>query len=75
MNLFWTFDRTPWTGDQANAKHLLIQDNTTQKNRDTHIHASRRIRTYDASVRAVEDRTWLRPRSHWDRHICTFNEI
>jgi len=35
MNLIWTFGRTPWTGDQTNARPLPTQDNTTQKNVDT----------------------------------------
>jgi hypothetical protein len=29
----WTFGRTPWTGDQPNARPLPTQDNTTQKKR------------------------------------------
>jgi len=36
MTLLWTFGRTPWTGDQPGARPLPIQDNTTQKNPDTH---------------------------------------
>jgi hypothetical protein len=31
----WTFSRTPWTGDQPDARPLPTQDNTTQKNADT----------------------------------------
>jgi len=30
MNL-WTFDMTPWTGDEPDASPLRTQDNTTQK--------------------------------------------
>jgi hypothetical protein len=30
----WTFGRTPWTGDQPDARPLPTQDNTTQKNAD-----------------------------------------
>jgi hypothetical protein len=30
MNL-WTFGRTPWKGDQPNARPLLIQDNTEKR--------------------------------------------
>jgi hypothetical protein len=30
-----TFGRTPWLGDQPNARPLLMQDNTTQKHADT----------------------------------------
>jgi hypothetical protein len=69
MNLFWRFVRTPWTGYQPNARPLPTQDNTIQKNADTHIHASSGIRTHDPSVRAVEDSTCLRPRGHWDRLV------
>jgi hypothetical protein len=32
----WTIGRTPWTGDQPNARPLPAQDNTIQKNADTH---------------------------------------
>jgi len=43
----------------------------------THIHAPSGIRTRDSSVRAVEDSTCLRPRSHWDRcfsELCPLNK-
>jgi hypothetical protein len=33
MTLFWTFGRTPWTGDQPDAGPFLTQERTTQKNR------------------------------------------
>jgi len=36
MNLFGHFGRTPWTGDQTDAKPLSTQKNTTQKNADTY---------------------------------------
>jgi len=48
--------------------HYLHRTAQQRKTR-THIHASSGIRTHDPSVRAVEDRTCLRPRGHWDRHI------
>jgi hypothetical protein len=32
----WTFGRIPWTGDRPIARPLPTQDNTTQKNADTH---------------------------------------
>jgi hypothetical protein len=35
MNLL-TFGRTPWTGDQPDARPLPTQDNITQKKEDTH---------------------------------------
>jgi hypothetical protein len=31
-----TFGRTPWPGDQPDARPLPTQDNTTQKHTDTH---------------------------------------
>jgi hypothetical protein len=34
--IYWTVGRIPWTGDQPDARPLPIQDNTTQKNVDTH---------------------------------------
>jgi hypothetical protein len=64
MNLFWTFGRNTWPGDQPGARFLPTQDNTTQKNVDTHIHASSEIPTHDPSVRAVEDSA-----RSWDRHV------
>jgi hypothetical protein len=32
----WTFVLTPWTGDNPDARPIPSQDNTTQKNADTH---------------------------------------
>jgi hypothetical protein len=32
----WTGGRTPWTGDQPDSRPLFTQDNTAQKNADTH---------------------------------------
>jgi len=43
--------------------HMTTQHIKTR----THVHASSGFRTHDPSVRAVEDRTCLRPRGHWDR--------
>jgi hypothetical protein len=57
----------PWTGDQPDAEPVATQDNTTQKNGDTYIHASSGIRIHDPSVRAVEDSMCPRRRGHWDR--------
>jgi hypothetical protein len=46
----WTFGRTPWTGDQPDARPLPTQDNTTQHRKmRTHSHAPSRIRTCDPS--------------------------
>jgi hypothetical protein len=63
----WTFGRTPWTGDQPDARPLPTQDNTTQKKTRTHTHSPSRIRSCDPNVRTAEDSTCLRPRGHWDR--------
>jgi hypothetical protein len=62
-----TFGRTPWTGDQPDARPLPTQDNTTKKNAETHIHAPIGIRTHNPSVPTAEDSTCLRRRGHWDR--------
>jgi hypothetical protein len=70
MNLFWTFDRTPWAGDQPVARPLPTQENTTR----TYIHASSGIQTHDPSVRAAEDSSCLRLRGHWDRHMNDHKE-
>jgi hypothetical protein len=42
----WTSGRTPWTGDQPNARPLPTQDNTTQKNADTHPRSERDLNTW-----------------------------
>jgi hypothetical protein len=63
-----TFGRTSWTGDRPDARPLPLQDNTTQKNADTHpcLEWDCVIRTHDPSVRAAENSTCLRLRGHWD---------
>jgi len=66
MNLFLDICRTPWTGDQPDARP---QGNATHKNADTSIHGPSGIRTHDTNVRAAEDSTCLRSHSHWDRHL------
>jgi hypothetical protein len=48
--------------------HYLHRTAQHRKTR-THIHASSGFRTQDPSVRAVEDRTCLRPRGHCDRQV------
>jgi hypothetical protein len=50
-----TFGRTPWLGDQSNARHL-----PKHRNRQTHIHAPSRFRTCNLNVQAVVDSTCLR---------------
>jgi hypothetical protein len=68
-NLWIYFGRSPWAGDQLDARPLPAQDSTTQKNSNTYIHASSGIRTHDPIVRVVKD-TWLRPRGRWDLKMC-----
>jgi hypothetical protein len=48
-----TFGRTPWMGDQPEAKPLPTQESTTQKDKDKHPCLSR-IRTHDLSVQAIK---------------------
>jgi len=59
----WTLGRTPWTGDQPDARPLPTQDNTTQKNVDTHPCLER-----DSNPRSQCSRCW-RQRGHWDRSL------
>jgi hypothetical protein len=56
-----TVGRTPWTGDQPDARPQLTQ-NTNRINAD--IHDSSGIRTHYPSVSAGEDISCLRPRCH-----------
>jgi hypothetical protein len=56
-----TFGRTPWLGDQTNARPLQTHRTTQHRNTQTHIHAPSRIRTCDLNVQAVVDSTCLRP--------------
>jgi len=51
---------------QGQYLHRTAQNRKTR----THIHASSGIGTHYTSVRAVEERTCLRPRGHWDRPDC-----
>jgi hypothetical protein len=64
-----TFGRTPWLGDQSNARPLPKHRTTQHRETQTHIHAPSRIRTCDLNVQAVVDSTCLRPLSYSDRHI------
>jgi hypothetical protein len=58
-------------GISPEPRPLPTQDNTTQRNTDTHIHAPSRIRTCDPNVRAAEDTTCPRPCGYWD--FCKMN--
>jgi hypothetical protein len=63
--------RTPWMGDQLDARLLPTQDNKNRINAD--IHALSGIWTHDPSVRAGEDILWLWPLAHCDRlfNVCS----
>jgi hypothetical protein len=50
-----TFGRTPWLGDQSNAKPLPKHRTIQHRNTQTHIHAPSRIRTCDLNVQALVD--------------------
>jgi hypothetical protein len=63
--ILYTVCRTPWTGDQSDARPLRTQDNTN-------IRASSGIRTHDLNVWAGEHSSFLRPHGHCDRRSeCT----
>jgi hypothetical protein len=64
----YTVGRTPWTGDRSVARLLPTNRTTqTQNKRTRRHHASSGIRTHEASVRAGEDTSCIRPRGHCDR--------
>jgi len=48
-----TFGRTPWLGDQSNARHLPKHRTTKHRNTPTHIYAQSSIRTCELNVQAV----------------------
>jgi hypothetical protein len=56
-----TFGRTPWLGDQSNARPLPKHGTTQHRNTQTHIHAPSSIRTCDLNVQVVVHSTCLRP--------------
>jgi hypothetical protein len=56
--------------EQGTYLHRTTQHRKTQ----THIHAPRRIRNCDPTVRAAEDSTWLRPLGYWDRQSININK-
>jgi hypothetical protein len=61
-----TVGRTPWTGNQPDARPLPTQDNTNTECRQD-IHVLSGIRAQDPSVPAGEDISYLRPRGHCNR--------
>jgi hypothetical protein len=63
----WKIGRTPWTGDEPNARPIPTQRTTQHRKTLTHIRASSGIRTHDPCVRTAENSTCLRPLGHWDR--------
>jgi hypothetical protein len=70
LNLY-AVGRIPWTGYQPVAR-LLPTHRTIQTQNHIDIHPSSGIRTHDPSVRADEDGSCLRPRSHCDRILKKF---
>jgi hypothetical protein len=58
--------RTPWTGDEPVSRSLPTHRTRTQ-NKGPDIHASKGIRSYDPSVRASENGSWLSPRFQCDQ--------
>jgi hypothetical protein len=66
-----TIGRTPWLGDQSNARPLPKHRTTQYRNTQTHIHAPSRIPTWDLNVQSVVDNTCLRLLGYWDRPCDT----
>jgi hypothetical protein len=65
-----TTGRTPWTGDQPDARQLLTQASTTQKNK--HKHPCRKRNSNPGSQRPSNEGLRLRQRGHWDWLPWTF---
>jgi hypothetical protein len=67
--ILYTVGETPWTGiSPSQGLYLHPEQHKHRTNaHNTVIHALSGIRTHDASVRASEDRSCLRPRGHCDR--------
>jgi hypothetical protein len=65
--ILYTVGRTPWTGDQPDARPIPIQHNTNTEQTHTYIHVLSGIRTHEPSVRAGEDILCLRPHGHCGR--------
>jgi hypothetical protein len=69
--IFWNiwiyFGRLVGFLERGISRSLPTEDNATQKNADSHIHAPNRIRTHNPSFRTVEDSTCLTLRGRWDR--------
>jgi hypothetical protein len=58
--------RTPWIGNQPDARALPTHRTTQTQNKHTDIRALSGIRTRDSSVRVGEDSSCLRTRCHCD---------
>jgi len=56
------------SGQVISSSQRPLPDNI-QNSQQTNIHAPGGIRTHDLSRRAAAD-LLLRPRGHWDRHLC-----
>jgi len=65
MNL-WTFGRTPWTGNQLDARPLPIGNNKTEKRGHTYMPREGFETTIPVFQRSVAVRAF-RPRGDWDR--------
>jgi hypothetical protein len=70
-----TVGRTPWTGDEPIARPLPTHHITNIEETQTDILASNGIRIHDQSIRAGEDISYFRPRSHCDRLKYPFDFI
>jgi len=64
---YWTDGRTPWTGDQPDARPVPTHRTTQQRKMQTHIYASSGIWIHDPIVWAAKDSKCLRPLGHWDQ--------
>jgi hypothetical protein len=67
--ILYTTGRTTWNGWSARRKAAAYsQDNTITEQTHIDIHASSRIWILEPRIQAGEDSSYLRPRSHCDRH-------
>jgi hypothetical protein len=67
FSVFYTVDRSPWTGDQPIGRPLPTRRTAETEKMHTDIHASSGNRTHGPSVWAGEGSSCLRPRRHCDR--------
>jgi hypothetical protein len=70
QSIFWmyrTVGRTPWTGNQPEARPLPTHRTPQHRKKQTHIHASSGIWNHNPSVWVAKDSMCLTPLSHWDQ--------